>query len=171
MKLALDPPTTELTILTDGMLDDACAHARESPRKRVIVPFHRSDSEILQRMLNAVQPRSYVRPHRHLEPPKPEAWVLLRGELLFFTFDDDGGVRDRLLLRAGGPQFGVDLMPGVYHSFIALAPDTVIYEVKSGPYDASNDKSFAPWAPAENTPEAAVYLDALLREQLPLARR
>jgi hypothetical protein len=49
----------------------------------------------------------------------------------------------------------------VYHSFIVLEPDTVIYEVKSGPYVTSTDKSFAPWAPAEGTPEAQVYMEQL----------
>lgn len=171
MRLALDPPTTELTILSENMLDDACAYARQSPRQRVIVPFHRSESELLHRMLNAVQPDSYVRPHRHLDPPKAEAWVVLRGSLLFFTFEEDGRVRERLLLRAGGPEFGVDLVPGVYHSFIALEPDTVIYEVKSGPYQVSNDKTFAPWSPADSGPDAQQYMATLLREQLPLAQR
>lgn len=167
-RLALDPPDTDLTVLTQKLLDDTSEHARTSPRRRVIAPFHRSESEVLHRMLNAVQPDSYVRPHRHLDPPKPEAWILLRGALLFLTFEDDGRVRDRLVLRAGGDQFGVDLVPGIYHSFIALEPDTVIYEVKSGPYQASNDKTFAPWAPLEHTSEAHEYMATLLREQLHL---
>jgi cupin fold WbuC family metalloprotein len=166
-RLALDPPTGELTLLTDTLLDSVCQHARESPRRRVIAPFHRSESELLHRMLNAVQPDSYVRPHRHLEPPKAEAWIVLRGALLFFTFHDDGRVKERLLLRAGSPAFGVDLVPGVYHSFIALEPDTVIYEVKNGPYQASSDKTFAPWAPAEHSAEAATYMALLVREHLP----
>lgn len=160
-KLALDPPTTDLVVLSRARVDEAIAHARTSPRRRVIAPFHRSESELLHRMLNAVQPDSYIRPHRHLDPPKAEAWVVLRGALCFFAFNDDGAVREHILLRAGGPDFGVDLVPGVYHSFIALEPDTVIYEVKSGPYQAASDKSFAPWAPAEGTPEAAAYLQQL----------
>jgi hypothetical protein len=57
----------------------------------------------------------------------------------------------------------VDLLPGIYHSFIALEPDTVIYEVKTGPYTATSDKTFAPWAPAEGTAEAARYMAELLR--------
>jgi cupin fold WbuC family metalloprotein len=113
-------------------------------------------------MLNAGQPDTYVRPHRHLDPPKDEAWILLRGSLLFFTFDEAGRVDQQLVLRAGGPRFGVDLLAGVYHSFIILEPDTVIYEVKSGPFQVSTDKSFAPWAPSEGTPEAKLYMQELL---------
>jgi cupin fold WbuC family metalloprotein len=165
-RLALDPPSAELTLLTHAMLDATAAYARESPRGRVIAPFHRAPEELLHRMLNAVQPASYVRPHRHLDPPKAEAWILLRGSLLFFTFDDDGRVRERRVLRAAGPEFGVDLVPGVYHSFIALEPDTVIYEVKNGPYRAHDDKAFAPWAPEEDSPEAATYMTDLRAQHL-----
>ena len=38
------------------------------------------------------------------------------------------------------------------------APDTVIFEVKPGPYDAATDKEFAPWAPPEGDPRAHAYL-------------
>lgn len=170
-RLALDPPSTELTVLTHALLDSAVAYARESPRRRVIAPFHRDPAELLHRMLNAVQPDSYVRPHRHLDPPKAEAWIVLRGSLLFFTFHDDGRVHERCVLRAAGPAFGVDLVPGVFHSFIALEPDTVIYEVKNGPYRAHDDKAFAPWAPAEGSPQVRAYMAELLAQHLAPAQR
>jgi cupin fold WbuC family metalloprotein len=160
-RLALDAPTGVLCVLDRAQVDSAVAYARESPRQRVIAPFHRSPEDSLHRMLNAVQPDSYIRPHRHLDPPKAEAWVLLQGGLLFFTFHDDGRIDQRVLLRAGGPQFGVDLVAGIYHSFIALEPDTVIYEVKDGPYRATTDKAFAPWSPAEGTPETKAYMQTL----------
>lgn len=160
-RAALDPPTAALSILTRGALEQTVAYSRQSPRQRVIQPFHRSEGDRLQRMFNAVQPASYVRPHRHLEPPKAEAWILLRGSVAFFTFEDDGRIRDILRLAHDGEAFGVDLIPGVYHTFIALEADTVIYEVKDGPYVASTDKSFAPWAPAEGAPEVPAYMQRL----------
>jgi cupin fold WbuC family metalloprotein len=140
------------------------ARSRDNPRRRVIQPFHKTEADTLHRMLNAVQPDSYIRPHRHLDPPKAEAWILLRGAVAFFTFDDDGKVRECLRLRAGSERFGVDLVPGVYHSFIALEPDTVIYEVKPGPYTQSTDKSFAPFAPEEGSTRAPAYMVSLLEE-------
>ena len=33
------------------------------------------------------------------------------------------------------------------------------YEVKAGPYEPAKAKEFASWAPGDNTPEAAVYLE------------
>ena len=115
-------------------------------------------------MFNAVQPGSYIAPHRHLDPPKDEAWIVLRGALAFFTFDDAGEIQECLEISARGEVFGVDLEPGVYHTFLALEPDTVVFEVKTGPYVTSNDKSFAPWAPSEGSPDAAAYMEALRDE-------
>ena len=159
---ALDPPTGDFAIISRGVVATSVAYSRESPRRRVIQPFHRSAADPLHRMLNAVQPDSYVRPHRHLEPPKAEAWIVLQGALVFFTFEDDGAIRDSVRLSAGGEKFGVDLAPGVYHAFVALEPDTVIYEVKTGPYSELDDKAFASWAPREGQAEAVAYMRTLL---------
>jgi cupin fold WbuC family metalloprotein len=164
---ALSPPAGDLSLVSAEIVDAAVASSRRSPRRRVIQPFHKTEAEPLHRMLNAVQPDSYIRPHRHLDPPKAEAFIVLRGAIAFFTFEDDGRVRECVRLAAGSDRFGVDLVPGVFHSFIALDPDTVIYEVKTGPYAQSTDKTFAPFAPEEG-PEAAAYMTTLLSE---LARR
>jgi cupin fold WbuC family metalloprotein len=145
-------------------VEEVTGSSRTSPRRRIILPFHKSEADLLHRMLNVIQPDSYVRPHRHLDPPKAESWVVLRGALAFFTFEEDGRVRDCLSLEAGGEHFGVDLAPGIFHGIVALAPDTVIFEAKNGPFAPANDKSFASWAPAEGTPEAAGYLASLLEE-------
>ncbi|WNG51581.1 cupin fold metalloprotein, WbuC family [Archangium minus] len=161
---ALDAPAGELVVLSRSLVEEVAESSRTSPRRRIILPFHKKEDELLHRMLNVIQPDSYVRPHRHLEPPKAEAWVVLRGALAFFTFEEEGRVRDCLSLEAGGEQFGVDLAPGIFHGLIALAPDTVLFEVKNGPYAPANEKSFAPWAPEEGTPEAVSYL-ARLREE------
>ncbi len=161
---ALDPPAGPLVALTDAVVEAAIAASRTSPRRRVILPFHKSEADLLHRMLNAAQPDTYVRPHRHLDPPKAEAWIALRGALAFFTFDEGGRVQECLRVGAGEATCGVDLEPGIYHSFVALVPDTVIYEVKTGPFAPATDKTFAPWAPAEGDPAAAAYREALRAE-------
>lgn len=161
-KLALDNPRGDLVVLTRADLDETIVESRTAPRQRIIRPFHRSNEDSLHRMFNAIQPGSYARPHRHLEPPKAEAWIVLRGKLLFVAFYEDGAVDQAIVLDAGGERFGVDLVPGRYHTIVALAPDTVIYEVKSGPYTRATDKEFAPWAPEEGSPEVAAYLAGLL---------
>lgn len=151
-------------VLSRSLLETVSEASRASPRRRIIQPLHKHEAETLHRMFNVLQPDSYVRPHRHLEPPRSESWVLLRGAVAFFTFEDDGRVRECLHLEAGGERFGVDLGAGPFHALIALAPDTVLYEAKSGPFVPAPESAFAPWAPAEGRPEAAEYLRQLREE-------
>lgn len=154
---ALAPPAGDLVVVGRELANEALAYSRISPRKRVILPFHKHGGESLHRMFNAVQPGSYLRPHRHIDPPKAEVFLVLQGALAMIVFEDDGRVRECFRLEAGGERFGVDLGPGLYHSFFALEPDTLLYEVKNGPYEPATAKDFAPWAPDEDTPEAEGY--------------
>ncbi len=106
---ALPPPSGDLFVLSDEALQTTVRASRDSPRRRMIQPFHRSEQDTLHRMFNAVQPDSYIRPHRHLDPPKAEAWIVLRGAVVFFTFEENGAIRDCVELRASGPAFGAGL--------------------------------------------------------------
>jgi cupin fold WbuC family metalloprotein len=155
---ALPPPSGPVCWISESLLEGAIAVSHSSPRRRMIQPFHRSEDATLHRMFNAVQPDSYIPPHRHYDPPKAESWIVLRGALAFFTFDAAGRVEECLEIRAGSPVFGVDLEPGVYHTFIALEPDTVVFEVKSGPYSPTSDKTFPDWAPPEGSDKADAYM-------------
>jgi cupin fold WbuC family metalloprotein len=113
-------------------------------------------------MLNAVEPESYVRPHRHVDPDKPEAFVALRGSALVVRFDDNGAPVEGILVDAEGPVRGAEVPPGAWHMFLALRSGTVLFEVTQGPYDAAAHKQFAPWAPEEaDTRAAAAYVAEL----------
>jgi cupin fold WbuC family metalloprotein len=163
IRLALTAPAGPLTVINETLLQEALAASRQSPRRRVILPFHKGNDDGLHRMFNAVQPGTYIRPHRHVSAPKAESIVVLRGAIHFFEFTETGEVRTHFRLAAGSAQFGVDLESGVIHTFIAMEDDTVLFEVKPGPYAAITDKDFAAWAPAEGAPEAAAYLEELCR--------
>ena len=163
---ALAAPTGALVLLSRSLVEEAAEVSRTSPRRRIIQPLHKTEAEVLQRMFNVIQPDSYVRPHRHVDPPKTESWVVLRGAVAFFTFDEGGGVRDCLHLEAGGEYFGVDLEPGPFHGVLALEPDTVLFEAKSGPFAPAPETSFAAWAPAEGSRDALDYLHQLREEYL-----
>ena len=85
---------------------------------------------------------------------------MLEGVLAYVSFDDDGTALESefALLDLGRGVSGVDIRPTVWHTIFALQPDTVIFEVKSGPYNPSGDDGFAAWAPPEGSPEAVKYL-------------
>ncbi len=157
---ALDPPASQVALIDEGFVRAAVAASRESARGRIISPLHKSSGDPLHRMLNVVQPGSYIRPHRHLDPPKAESLVVLRGELVTVIFDESGRVLEAHRIGVGGT-LGIDLEAGVIHTFYVEEPDTVVFEVKPGPYLATNDKDFMPWAPEEGTPEVGAYMSEL----------
>ena len=65
----------------------------------------------------------------------------------------------RLIALMGNPAAClVDIESGVWHTLVPLANDTVILEIKRGPYNAATDKTFASWAPEEGSPAAHSYL-------------
>lgn len=132
----------------DGLLDAVAQAGRTSPRKRHIVRFHELD-ELFQRMLNAVEPGSYVHPHRHLDPGKTEVFVALKGRALIVRFDDDGAPLEGVVISADGPVRGIEIPIGAWHALMSLESGTVLYEAKEGPYVATTDKDFADWAPPE----------------------
>jgi len=149
--------------IDSALIAAKAADAALSPRKRDIHIFHTGDGDNLHRMLNALQPASYVTPHRHADPPKSESLILLQGRLACIQFDDHGrpDKAASILLDIDRGVIGVDYRPAVWHTIFALAPDTVVFEVKPGPYDPATDKGFAAWAPREGDAEAAAYLMAL----------
>ena len=147
------------------LFDLATDAARRSPRRRQVLRFHEL-AERLQRMVNAVEPDSYVQPHRHSDPPKVEVFVCVRGRAVIVRFDAAGTVVEQITLAAGGPAHGVEISAGAWHTLFALDPGTVLFEVKEGPYTAATDKEFAPWAPPEADGDAALAYLRALRERV-----
>jgi cupin fold WbuC family metalloprotein len=136
--------------------------ARQSPRGRRNHNFHAYDAAPANRLLNAVEPGSYIAPHRHLDPDKDETFVVLRGSFGVVLFDDAGRVTDARVLRAGGETLGVTIPAGTYHTLVALEPGSVIFEAKAGPYRPLAAEERASWAPGEGDPGAADYLKGLV---------
>jgi cupin fold WbuC family metalloprotein len=150
-----------ITLIDDALLNEVCAEAETSPRRRRNRNFHATDDHPAHRLLNAMQPDSYIPPHRHLDPNKDETFVVLRGLLGLIVFNDAGGVVQTAKVGAGGTAMGVDIPHGTWHTAVALEPDTVFLEAKAGPYLPFTEAERAPWAPAENSVEAATYLAML----------
>ncbi len=149
--------------LLDGTVLAALSdEARRRPRRRVNANLHAMGDRV-HRLLNAVEPGSYIRPHRHLDPPKDETLVVVRGALGLVLFDAEGGVvgTTRLASSPAGA-FGADVPAGAIHSFVALEEGTVFFEVKEGPYVSPVEGDLPAWAPAEGDAAAAAY-EASLR--------
>ena len=149
--------------LLDGdVLDALSGEARRRPRLRANANLHAME-EPVHRLLNAVEPGTYIRPHRHLEPPKAETVVVVRGALGLVLLEADGRVSATSTLRAGPDgTFDAEVPAGVLNTFVALREGTVFFEVKEGPYAAPSGGDAATFAPAEGEPGAAAF-EASLR--------
>jgi cupin fold WbuC family metalloprotein len=154
--------TREIELIGGALFEELLEEATRSPRRRKNHNFHRTLLENPSRLLNLLLEGSYITPHRHRDPPKAEAFLVLRGRLAFWLFDDEGRTTTRVVLGEGEPSIGIDVRPGVWHGLAALSSHALLYEVKPGPYDAATDKEFAPWAPREGDVESAAYLSKLL---------
>jgi len=149
-------------VIDSALLDFASAAAKASPRGRKNQNFHANDNDASHRLLNAIEPGSYVAPHRHLDPTKDESIIVLRGKLGAVFFDVDGKITEHVLLQPGGAAVGINVPHGTYHTVIGLESGTVFFESKAGPYVALSQAERASWAPSEGEDATQEYLGKLI---------
>ncbi|TLX74963.1 cupin fold metalloprotein, WbuC family [Labilibacter sediminis] len=153
-----------MKVIDKALVNQLSHDAQKSNRKRKNLNFHTSDSDTLQRMLNAFEPNTYVQPHTHVNPDKREVFIVLTGRLLVIFFNEKGQIIRYVILDRKSGVYGIEINPGEWHTATGLEPGTVVYEIKDGPYDMGDDKNFASWAPKENDKEASDTLRKWLQE-------
>ena len=156
-----------LQLINKELFEQVAAGAAASPRKRLNHNFHSGPNDNPHRFLNVLLRGTYIRPHRHLHPPKAETFLVLEGEAALLTFNDTGEVTARCALshESSNGSFGVDVAPGIWHTVIALSERVICFEVKPGPWEAVSDKEFALWSPTEGSPSCADYVETLALAQ------
>jgi len=143
--------------ITNQVLDGLSAEAAAATRKRKNLNLHEGPDDPVQRLFNALEPGTYVRPHRHGEPATWEVMYFVRGSAVLLVLDAAGKVLERLELSSRGPLYGIEMQPGTWHTVAALEPGTVFFEVKQGPYIPPQGPHTASWAPAEGTADAVRF--------------
>lgn len=119
-------------VIDDKILDDLSAQAKASLRLRMNLNFHASLEDKCHRFLNAVEPGADIPIHRH--PTKDESFFVLRGRIKVITYNDDGSVIESVVLNPSEGRYGVNVEKNVWHTVEALAPNSVIFECKEGPF-------------------------------------
>ncbi len=145
-------------LLDHALLDQLGAQARQSPRLRAHMNLHERADAPCHRLLVAIEPGSYVAPHRHIEPDKAESFVVVRGSLGLIVFADDGQIDSLHPRAAGAPSVGIHIPANTFHTTFALVRGTVFFESKAGPYAPISDADFGPWAPREGAADCAAQL-------------
>lgn len=137
----------KVEFVDDELMADVAQQARLSPRLRMNYNFHRTTDEPVNRLLNIMHRGSYLPVHRHLSPDLCESSVIVKGKVGLTIYDECGGIVEQ---RAVGPDcgcYGFDIEAGVWHGLVVLEDDTVIFEVKQGPYAPITAANIAPWTP------------------------
>jgi cupin fold WbuC family metalloprotein len=140
-----------------------CPLKPKRPRVSAKTSTHADYDEPSQRLLNAMEPGSYIRPHRHLRDPKPECFIGIRGRLALIIFNDEGDIDHVFPFGPNEENAGADLPPGIWHTIVCLEKGSVFFETKPGPFVPIFKKDMAPWAPEEGSSEAQLYLGDLVR--------
>lgn len=155
-----------MRVFSSDYLNELTARAQCSPRKRQHHNIHESYADPCQRLFNAIEPDSYIPPHRHAADPRDELLIAVRGLMALVTFDEQGKVTGVVRFGASrngeGLAVGADVPASTWHTVIALEPGCVLLEVKAGPFDPNQPKDLAKWAPDEGSPEALPYLNQLI---------
>ena len=148
-------------IINRELFDRVSSEARAAPRRRKNFNFHIAEADASHRLLNAMEPDSYIPPHCHRDASKDESIIALAGRFGVVFFDHQGNVTGTAILTPGGEAVGVNIPHGVFHSLVALEPGSLFFEAKAGPYKALEPAEKAPWAPTEGEPDAIAYLGFL----------
>ncbi len=121
-----------MKVIDDNLLNKVCEEARVSPRLRKNYNFHQSLEDKCHRFLNALEMGTEVPIHHH--PTKDESFILLKGKVKVTTYHDDGSIMEEVVLCKEEGRYGVDIPKNTWHTIECLEPDTVIFEVKEGPF-------------------------------------
>ena len=124
--------------ITQAILDDLTAKAKESPRLRMNLDLRNSAEDQSQRMLNAIEPDSVVPIHRHQKTS--ETVVCLRGRVVEEYYDELERIcTETIELSPNGPVVVLNVPAGQWHTLRALESGSVILEVKDGKYEPIQD--------------------------------
>ena len=124
--------------ITQTILDELTAKAKESPRLRMNLDLRDSAEDTSQRMLNAIEPGSPLPIHRHQKTS--ETVVCLRGRLVEEFYDDLERIcTERIELSPNGPVVALNIPAGQWHTVQSLESGTVILEMKNGKYEPISD--------------------------------
>jgi cupin fold WbuC family metalloprotein len=148
--------TLDVQVVDAAIVSDLARKAEASDRKRTHMLLHAGHHDQVQRMVIALEPGTYLRPHQHSQ--QWEILALLRGRCDLLKFDAQGELTGRVELSAQTPVVQIPI--GAWHGLYVRDKGTILFEVKPGPY---RPNEFADWAPPEGDPAVPQYLESLGR--------
>ncbi|KPJ93139.1 MAG: hypothetical protein AMJ53_07995 [Gammaproteobacteria bacterium SG8_11] len=154
-----------VTIIDSKLLAALSESAQSASRLRKNHNIHLQLDDPVQRLYNAMEPCTYVRPHRHQGSDRWEFFQIITGSAVVLAFDSQGKVLEKILLSDKGPNVAVEIPGNIWHTIASLQSGTVLFEIKKGPYRPLSDKDFATWAPAEGDRLAEEFVQWFVRAE------
>ena len=151
-----------MTKLSNADLTQLISAAMDSPRKRSHHSLHSSLDAKVQRLAIAMEPDTYVRPHRH--PQTWELYIPMRGSFKVVLFNEAGVVTESFQIGENGIA-AYEMPANTWHSMVSLQSGGIIFEVKEGPYVQPGIADVGAWSPAEGNLEVATFRQFLLGAQ------
>ncbi len=121
-----------MKLIDEQLLDSVTAQVKESVRLRMNYNFHDKLDAPAQRLLNALEPGTVLPIHRHWH--SSETYILLKGRIKVMFYDDDKNVTEECELNPQEGKYGVHIPIGQWHTLDVLESNSVLFEVKDGPY-------------------------------------
>lgn len=151
-----------MKIIDKALLDRTTEQARKESRLRKNYNLHERLCDPVNRLLNALEPGTYVPAHRHSHPAKDETVFVLRGSIVSVIFDDAGNIIERAVIDPAHGVYGFDIPAGQWHGLLVRESGTVVFEVKKGPFTPLTEEDIAPWTPRTDDKEGITrYLNWL----------
>lgn len=120
-------------VIDNKKLDELSAQAKANPRLRQAMDLRNSPKDLSQRMLNALEPGTFMPIYRHMA--YSETVTLLRGKIRWHFYDDAGKETESVLLDANGDIRCINVEKARWHSLECLESGSVLFESKDGKYE------------------------------------
>lgn len=115
------------------------------PRKRAHLNLHSTFDDKVQRLYIAMLKGSFVEPHYHELAHQWEMFVVLQGVINFKLYDEDGSVKQSMLIGVGHDVQSIELQPNDIHSVECISDRVLMLEIKEGPFNSELAKTFPRW--------------------------
>ena len=153
-----------IKIFSQEYLDHLVTQARSSPRLRQHKNIHLDYLDSCQRLFNAIEPDSYIRPHCH----GVETLFAIKGLMALIVFNNNGAIEEVQRFGVASSIGSLNIAAGIeipsdkWHTVVSLVSGSILLEIKAGPFNPNIPKYFAAWAPEEFSSDVANYLKKLI---------
>jgi len=132
---------SEVFVLHEEALNELKVIALGHPFLRARICLHESLKNKVNEMIIVAHKDGDMPAHKH-PADKPESYHMIEGRLQILIFNDDGSVKETILLSSDAHPKMYRIRGGVWHQPIPLTEWAIYHEVATGPFNKEKDLIF-----------------------------